>query len=119
MFVLKHLAAAVILILWPAAAGLCLGTLCKWKNRILPGFSGFYAEGTVLMLALFEVCFLIISSMGKGLDQLVILWWMITAVFFVAGAAFCIKQLSKRDDGKNGDRISENVFRFDAGNVDK
>ena len=121
MIVLRHLVAAFILLLWPVAAGLCIGTMSKRKNRILPGLSGLYAEGTVFMLALFELCFFVVSSMGSGLDRLVLLWGILSVIMLSAGVLCCFLMKKKHigifdsmngtsDSSSTGKNIGEKSF---------
>ncbi len=96
---LRLFAAALLLFVWPLAAGNLISSL--WKDK-KTSFAGMIAEGAVCMLAVFEVLFLIISNTGRGLSVLAVAWLALTALVFAGSAAalFLRRKAKKADQEK-------------------
>ncbi len=93
---LRLFAAALLLFVWPLAAGNLISSL--WKDK-KTSFAGMIAEGAVCMLAVFEVLFLIISNTGRGLSVLAVAWLALTALVFAgSAAALFLRRKAKKED---------------------
>ncbi|MCR5337114.1 MAG: hypothetical protein K6E75_01015 [Lachnospiraceae bacterium] len=95
---LRFLAAALLLFIWPLAAGNLILSLRKGHKN---SFAGMIAEGAVCMLAVFEVLFLIISNTGRGLSVLAVTWLVVTILVFACSAVNLFLRIKARSLNKS------------------
>ncbi len=89
------------LLLVPTAAGSLLKLNAKKEKRT---FQRVYLSGTVFLLALFEIVFLIFSRLGRGLLQLAAAWGVLSLLLLAGGVA--VPAVKKKGLGE----IAKTVF---------